>query len=92
MHLQLELAQPLRRDEVHAVDQLAQLRPHLFAVLALDRLVQILGEPPIGLGRAGVKLDHRRGGVGRQSGLDHAPASLQRRAHRLQFVRLDRAL
>jgi len=30
--LQLELAQALQRNEVHALDQLAQLRAHLLAV------------------------------------------------------------
>ncbi|WP_245559444.1 hypothetical protein [Brevundimonas naejangsanensis] len=92
VNLQLELAQPLQRDEVYPVDQLAQFRAHLLAVLALDGLVQILSKPPIGVSGAGVQLDHRWGGVGCQSGLDLAAAGLQRRADRLQFVRLDRAL
>nr|WP_258526234.1 hypothetical protein [Brevundimonas diminuta] len=92
VNLQLELAQPLQRDEVHPVDQLAQFRAHLLAVFALDGLVQILGKPPISVSGAGVQLDHRRGGVGRQSGLDLAAAGLQRRADRLQFFRLDRAV
>nr|WP_240387280.1 hypothetical protein [Brevundimonas naejangsanensis] len=92
MDFQLELAQAFHRDEVHPVDQFAQLRTHLFAILALDGLVQVLGEAPIGLGGAGVQLNHRRGGVGRQSALDFAPAGFQRRADRLQFFRFDRAV
>ncbi|WP_449252703.1 hypothetical protein [Brevundimonas naejangsanensis] len=66
MHLQLELAQAFRRDEVHTVDQLAQFLPHLLAVVALDGLVQILGKPPIGLRCARVQLNDRRGDVDRQ--------------------------
>ncbi|MEN5147484.1 hypothetical protein ABE454_14960 [Brevundimonas diminuta] len=39
-----------------------------------------------------MELDHRRGGVHRQSGLDLAPTDLQRSADRLQFFRLDCAV
>jgi hypothetical protein len=39
-----------------------------------------------------MKSDHGRSGVDRQSGLDLAPAALQRGVGRLQFFRLDRAV
>ncbi|AYG94794.1 hypothetical protein D8I30_06065 [Brevundimonas naejangsanensis] len=92
VHFQLELAQAFRGDEVHLRDQFSQFRAHFLAVFTLDGVVQILRQSAVGLRGAGVKLDHGRGSVDRQSGLDLATAGLQRRADRLHFFRLDRAV
>ncbi|HEY1071540.1 hypothetical protein [Brevundimonas sp.] len=40
---QVELAQAVQRDEVHALDQLAQLGAQVFASVAFQGLLQILG-------------------------------------------------
>ncbi len=43
---QVELAQAFQRDEVHALDQLAQFGAQIFAGVAFQGLLQIFGKPP----------------------------------------------
>ncbi len=50
MNAQVELAQTVQRDKVHPLDQLAQFLAQDLASVALDRQVQVLRQPAVGLG------------------------------------------
>nr|WP_244093256.1 hypothetical protein [Brevundimonas naejangsanensis] len=91
MNTQVELAQAVQRDEVHARDQLAKFGAQVFAGVAFLGLLQIFRQAPIGLGYAGVQLDGLRGRFGQQGG-QLLPACFQRRGACLQRVQVDHTL
>ncbi|MNI79971.1 hypothetical protein D3C73_1364650 [compost metagenome] len=68
MHPQVELAQASQRNEVHALDQLAQFGAQIFASVAFQGLLQIFGQALVGLGDAGMHLHGLGRGYGQQGG------------------------
>ncbi|MNU80291.1 hypothetical protein D3C71_699190 [compost metagenome] len=91
MDAQVELAQAVQRDEVHALDQLAQFRAQIFAGVAFQGLLQILGQSLVGVGHAGVQL-HSLGRSFEQQGAQFLPACFQGCDPNFQRLEIDQVL